>query len=502
MLKHVPRSWPCLLQSLFFLSIIVAACGGGSSRRPDGGGGANGGSTVVPPASGGIGGSGTTGAGGIKTPCLCPAGYACDDSGVCAGGKPMGLVLDVVAYTVSGSVTLNGASPEGNSECNPTYGVSRGAVTWKELTSGVSIRMELQGCGNGEATFSGQVFPGTYQVVVGSGGGSNLPPAGYVVKSSLLVNAALSDLTLDVPTYPVSGNVTLNGANPIGTSTSMCEANASFNTTYNRGQVVFTDIASKATFYLDLQGCGNGPATFSGQVFPGTYRVIVYGNASDLPLGGSVVKSSLLANAALSDLTLDVVPYAVSGSVTLNGANPEGNSDCNPTYGISRGTVRWKEVTSGVTIIMDLQGCGNGKATFSGQVVPGTYQVMVGGSGGSNLPPASYVAKSSLPVNTALSDLTLDVPTYPVSGSVTLNGANPVSTSTSCEADAIYNRGVVVFTDIASHATFFMELQGCGNSKATFSGQVLPGTYQVIVNSNASNLPLGGAVAAYQLKVP
>ncbi len=60
------------------------------------------------------------GAGGQLNVCgarcvgTCPASYACDAQGVCAGGNPTGLVLDVPVppeHLVSGVVHRNGVSP-------------------------------------------------------------------------------------------------------------------------------------------------------------------------------------------------------------------------------------------------------------------------------------------------------------------------------------------------------------------------------------------------------
>ena len=68
--------------------------------------------------------------------------------------------------------------------------------------------------------------------------------------------------------------------------------------------------------------------------------------------------------------------------------------------------------------------------------------------------------------------LAFDVKTFSVSGAVTLNGANPVSSDTSCYASGTatnFPRGSVVLTDAAQGISFRADLQGCTNTAATFS---------------------------------
>ena len=63
---------------------------------------------------------------------------------------------------------------------------------------------------------------------------------------------------------------------------------------------------------------------------------------------------------------------------------------------------------------------------WSGAVYPGTYVVTVdGGDGYSNLPYTAYVANPALAVTNNVSGQALDVQTFTVGGTVTLNGAAP-----------------------------------------------------------------------------
>jgi transcriptional regulator with XRE-family HTH domain len=80
---------------------------------------------------------------------------------------------------------------------------------------------------------------------------------------------------------------TLNGTNPVSSTTS-CSA-----TSYLRGFVRFTETTKGYSFSYDLQGCTNTAATFTANVFPGTYKVAVNGDYSNLPDQDYVVISQL-----------------------------------------------------------------------------------------------------------------------------------------------------------------------------------------------------------------
>ena len=104
-------------------------------------------------------------------PCepTCLAGYACQPSGVCAGGSPAGLVLDVKTVQVSGTVTLNGAAPLPAPFCssvsNPDSAKAR--VTLTETTKGYTF-VAVMRCKDANFNFSTAVYPGTYKMEVAS----------------------------------------------------------------------------------------------------------------------------------------------------------------------------------------------------------------------------------------------------------------------------------------------------------------------------------------------
>ncbi len=363
------------------------------------------------------GGGGTSNVCGATCAHGCPTGYTCDAHGVCAGGAPSNLVLDVKAYAVSGRATLNGANPASTStSCTVGAGgtsFGRGKVYLRDAAQGVAFEFPLEGCATTAATFSGTVFPGTYRVTVtGDWVGydlSNLPNQEFVVNPALVVSGAVSNLVLDVKAYAVSGRATLNGANPASTSTSCTVGTGG--TSFGRGKVYLRDAAQGVAIEFPLEGCATTAATFSGTVFPGTYRVTVTGDwvgydLSNLPNQEFVVNPALVVSGAVSNLVLDVKAYAVSGRATLNGANPASTStSCTVGTGgtsFGRGKVYLRDAAQGVAIEFPLEGCATTAATFSGTVFPGTYRVTVTGDWVgydlSDLPNQEYVAVAQLRV--------------------------------------------------------------------------------------------------------
>ncbi len=127
----------------------------------------------------------------------------------------------------------------------------------------------------------------------------------------------------------------------------------------------------------------------------------------------------------------------------------------------------------GYDLSFNVQGCTNTVAPFSATLFPVTYRVTVNG-GSSNLPNDDYVVNSALTVSGDLSGQTLNVVTRTVTGTVLLNGANPVSSIGSCTASS-FLRGTVRFFEPTNGYDLHFSLQGCTNTTATFTATVFPG---------------------------
>ena len=109
--------------------------------------------------------------------------------------------------------------------------------------------------------------------------------------------------------------MTLNGAAP----TTLPSCNPSPAT--SKATVRLVDSARGYSFELPVP-CSASTFTWSGVVFPGTYKVIVSGdsNFSSLPSQGFVANPQLEVTADAGNVALDVKTASVGGSVTLNGA--------------------------------------------------------------------------------------------------------------------------------------------------------------------------------------
>ena len=331
------------------------------------------------PGSGGSGGAGP-GTGGM-------AGAA-GTSGVTGSGGMLG----------TGGVTGSGGTVGSGGVTGTGGTVGTGGVTGSGGTATGGRSGAGGAAGRGGATGAAGV--------TGSGGGPMqcVPacPAGYTCDVSgggICKGGTAANLTFDVKAFPVSGTVTLNGANPVSSTTSCYSSSAGTN--YPRGQVTLTDTAHGVSFTADLQGCTNTTATFSTTVFPGTYKVWVSGQYSNLPGDSYLAINALVIGGAVANLAYDVKAFSVSGAVTLNGANPV--SSTTSCYSSSAGTnyprgqVTLTDTTQGVSFTADLQGCTNTTATFSTTVFPGTYEVTITGQY-SDLPGASYLAVSRIVV--------------------------------------------------------------------------------------------------------
>jgi hypothetical protein len=231
-------------------------------------------------------------------------------------------------------------------------------------------------------------------------------------------------LVLDVKTVAVGGTITLNGAGPaLG---SYCTSTPSSG---SPADVTFTETTTGYNFSFGVP-CASSTFTWSGVVYPGTYRVSVMGRGpvwSNLPnASGYVVNAALAVTAAASNLVLDVKTVSVDGTVTLNGAGPTLGSYCPvtatasnlvldvktasvggtvtlngavPTLGSyctsspssgSSADVAFTETTTGYNFSFGVP-CSSSTFAWSGVLYPGTYRVSVMGRGPvwSNLPDAS-----------------------------------------------------------------------------------------------------------------
>ncbi len=205
-----------------------------------------------------------------------------------------GILLNVTTVPVSGVVTLNGAKPTFGQYCTANSSSKYLRVRFTEVKKGYSFEF-TRACSSSphDFTFEGSVFPGTYTVAVAgyNAAYANLPTTQQVLYDELTLTKATSGILLNVTTVAVAGWVTLNGATPkFG---QYCTASSS--SKYMR--VRFSEVKKGYSFEF-ARSCNDTPHDFSftGDVFPGTYRVTVSGYNpayADLPTTQQIIIDQL-----------------------------------------------------------------------------------------------------------------------------------------------------------------------------------------------------------------
>jgi len=396
------------------------------------------------------------------------------------------LVLNVVVpppVKLSGTVTQNGSRPTASS---PT---PCARIQFNNLDP-AGEDVSDYACATSATTplaFSMvSIFPGTFEVSVSDyNSGSSLPDTYHVVNPSLVISGAATGVTLNVVTpavITVGGSVTQNGARPSSSTPTPC-ARIYFDNVANDDDVSDYACATSATT----------PLAFTNvQLFAGTYKVSVadYNNGSSLPAPQQVVNAMLSIPASTTTLVLNVVvppPVKLSGTVTQNGNRPTASS---PT---PCARILFNNLDPAGEDVSDYA-CATSATTplaFSMvSIFPGTYEVSVSDYNfGSSLPDTYHQANAALVVSGAATGLTLNVVTpavIAVGGSVTQNGARPIS-STPTPCARIFFDNVANDDDVSDYA--------CATSATTplvFTNvQLFAGTYKVSVAdyNDGSSLP-------------
>jgi hypothetical protein len=334
----------------------------------------------------------------------------------------------------------------------------------------------------------------------GSGGTciSGVPcvcPNGYSCDGAgVCVGGDGTAIGIDVKTVNVAGTVTLNGAAP----TTLPSCNPSPSTA--KASVHLVDVARGYQFDLPVP-CSASTFSWSGVVFPGTYKVTVTGdsNYSSLPTQGFVASAALVVTADAQAVALDVKTASIGGTVTLNGAAPMTTAACTGNPGAAKATVHLVDATDGYRFDLDVP-CSAATFQWGGVVFPGTYAVSVAGDETySDVPPTPFVANAALAISGTAANQALDIKTVTAAGTVTLNGAAPVST---CPDATTYSKAAVHLTD-AKHGYRFDFPILCSQTDYAWSGAVYPGTYVVSVDGGDgySSLPDSAYVANAALAV-
>ena len=174
--------------------------------------------------------------------------------------------------------------------------------------------------------------------------------------------------------------------------------NTTGNPTLTKAVVRLTNATLGYAFDFQVP-CSSSTFAWSGQVFPGTYKVTVSGsNYSNLPTEAFVANASLDVSTAVSGQTLDVKTAPVGGTLALNGAQPSTTTACNPNPTATKANVAFVDSTSGYAFQVPVA-CSATNFAWTGVVYPGTYRISVAGANGySNLPSEGFLVTPRLKV--------------------------------------------------------------------------------------------------------
>ena len=359
------------------------------------------------------------------------------------------LDLNVKTVTLSGRLSKNGARvPDGT---------NRGYLSF-ELKQG-SARSMAAFKATGEATYQGELFVGTYDVLYRNSyycnSGDALPCANHLLRSGLAVTTSGS-LDFDAKTVQVSGKLTKNGARvPSGS---------------NRGSVRLEQLGGTS---ISMPAFGDtGEATFQSEIFAGTYDVLYEpsyycSKPGALPCHRVRLRAGVPLNASGS-LDVDAKTVQVSGKFTKNGAAvPDG---------ANRGYLLFAHKDGGS---LSMPGFGDaGDATYQGEVFAGNFDVTYQpsyycGSAGP-LPCQAVRLRSDLGLSVSGS-IDFDAKTVSLSGKLTKNGQKVPDGG---------NRGLLRFTEKSGNSRSMPSFAESG--EATYQGELFAGEYSIFYVSSYS----------------
>ena len=344
---------------------------------------------------------------------LMPVSYLVN-AALTVAGPLTNQVLNEVGHAVSGTIQVNGAAPMYSV---PTYCMQASnlqdaiaQVRFREATKGYNAFAFVR-C-NSSFGFSTILPPGTWEVRVESStysgnAGINLLPVSYQATPALVINAPTSGLVLNELGFAVSGTIQVNGAAPTYSVPSYCMQAGNLQDAI--AQVRFTD-ATRGYSALVYVRC-NSSFGWSTLLPMGAYEVRLENSTYSGNAGINLLPVSYQVNAALnvagpaSNVVLNELGRAVSGTINVNGATPTYSV---PTYCMQAGNlqdaiaqVRFTEASKGYNALAYVR-C-NSNFLFSTLLPPGAWEVRLeastySGNAGINLMPVSYQAITRLAV--------------------------------------------------------------------------------------------------------
>jgi len=406
-------------------SLALAGSGGTPSGAGDPGSGGSGGSSDNGGSGGDRPGSGAGTSGGGAT------GLACASHDI-----------NIVATTVSGIITVNGAAITEQSK----------GVGSLALVNAAGDRADLGSIPGG--SYSALVAPGTYDVYYSGESGSNIPILNHVkLRSGIVVGASPLSLDIDIPATTVATTVTLNGAALPNSTTS------------SNGFLELRKGSGELARLADVTG-----GTQSWLIVPGTYDLYysVYSrSAATLPTNTSAkLRSGVVVGTSTLALQIDVPVTTVSVSATVAGAALTGVDNPSTLFTLKNDAGDSAQLTRTSTT-----------GASSGPVVPGTYDLYYSpDASGPGLPKnTSSKLMGGIVVGSSPLSLQVDLPAVQISGKITSNGA------------ATSGFGSTDILSLSNAAGDKIALSP--STDGSFSALVIPGTYDVVYDSTRDIVP-------------
>ncbi|TXD36965.1 hypothetical protein FRC98_09495 [Lujinxingia vulgaris] len=282
-----------------------------------------------------------------------------------------------------------------------------------------------------------------------------------------------TDLTLDLITHTVSGEVRLDGEVP----------EFPHDEDDDCVTLEFVDEAHNVTISI-YATCNNRgePFTFEGQVYPGTYTVTVRAGFDAIPYSYRV-SDALSIDADTEDLLFDVISHPIAGELRHNGQVPHDSPGGGPNCGAMIFVDQQLHQRYTLPFTCNPEGQ---PFTFEGRLPEGRFDVYVTSYQSETLPlSVEGLVERDLQVNAPRTDLLFDIATHLVRGELLRNGEPPTFD------DTVFTRCVNVhFVEPTLGYEFTQEFR-CDAFNEGFDIEMLlyPGTYDVYVSGVGDVMP-------------
>lgn len=376
------------------------------------------------------------------------------------------LNIDVPVITISGTVTLNGASMPDDTDLD---GFHRGWLEFRDTATNHTVTAFLGE--TGASMFDVELFAGTYDILVQSRDAQYqtvLPDGARALLRSGVVFDTDTIQNFDLRVITVSGDVTLNGAvMPDDTDLDG----------FHRGWLDFRD---KATNHIVSAFLGEtGASVYSVELFAGAYDILVQSRdvqyQTVLPDGARTMLDSAVVFDVDTTKNLDLRVVTVSGEATRNGVVMPDDEDLD---GFHRGWLDFRDRSTNHTVSAFLGE--TGPSLYTIELFAGSYDITVTSRDAEYqtvLPDGARTMLDSEVVFDVDTTRNLDLRVIVVSGEVTRNGAVMPDDE---DLDG-FHRGWLDFRDRSTNHTVSAFLGETGPS--VYSVELFAASYDILVTS-------------------